>query len=88
MMTALASLIQLLFQTLFILDASKRCASTADQARRKPGREIVTFLLVTNLAMWLINTLEKSRADSHPVVTSFTQALTLNLMPFININWN
>ena len=71
MMTALASLIQLLFQTLFILDASKRAASTADQAKRKPGREVVTFLLVTNLAMWLINTLEKSRADSHPVQLKF-----------------
>ncbi|CAG7645684.1 unnamed protein product [Allacma fusca] len=71
LMTALASLIQLLFQTLFILDASKRSAATSDQARRKPGREVVTFLLVTNLAMWAINTLEKSRADSHPVQLRF-----------------
>ena len=71
LITALASLIQLLFQTLFILDASKRSAATADQARRKPGREVVTFLLVTNLAMWAINTLEKSRADSHPVQLRF-----------------
>lgn len=67
LVTALSSLIQLLVQTLFILDASKRSAATSEQARRKPGREVVTFLLVTNLAMWAINTLEKSRADSHPV---------------------
>jgi len=71
LITALASLIQLLFQTLFILDASKRSAANADQQRRKPGREVVTFLLVTNLAMWAINTLEKSRADSHPVQLKF-----------------
>ncbi|CAL8079637.1 unnamed protein product [Orchesella dallaii] len=69
--TALASLVQLLIQTLFILDASKRSASTSEQTRRKPGREVVTFLLVTNLAMWAINTLEKSRADSHPVQLKF-----------------
>lgn len=71
LVTALASLVQLLFQTLFILDASKRSASTAEQMKRKPGREVVTFLLVTNLAMWSINTLEKSRADSHPVQLKF-----------------
>ncbi|OXA52987.1 Otopetrin-3 [Folsomia candida] len=71
LVTALSSLIQLLVQTLFILDASKRSAATSEQARRKPGREVVTFLLVTNLAMWAINTLEKSRADSHPVQLKF-----------------
>jgi hypothetical protein len=71
LITALSSLIQLLFQTLFILDASKRSASTPDQQRRKPGREVITFILVCNLAMWAINTLEKSRADSHPVQLKF-----------------
>ena len=35
--------------------------------RNKPGREVVTFLLVCNLAMWAINTLETNRADSHPI---------------------
>lgn len=59
LVTALSSLIQLLVQTLFILDSSKRSAATSEQARRKPGREVVTFLLVTNLAMWAISTLEK-----------------------------
>ncbi len=38
LVTAMSSLIQLLVQTLFILDASKRSASTSEQARRKPGR--------------------------------------------------
>lgn len=51
MMTAIASLVQLILQTLFILDASKRCATNTDQVKRKPGREIITFILVTNLAM-------------------------------------
>ena len=37
------------------------------QVKRKPGREVVTFLLVCNLAMWAINTLETNRADSHPI---------------------
>lgn len=69
--TALASLVQTTVQTIFVLDASRRSCATASQIRRKPGREVVTFLLVANLAMWAVNTLEKSRAESHPVQLHF-----------------
>ncbi|CAG9563550.1 unnamed protein product [Danaus chrysippus] len=71
LITALSSLVQTTCQTMFILDASRRSAKTPEQLRKKPGREIVTFLLVTNLAMWAINTLEKSRAESHPIQLHF-----------------
>ncbi|XP_060532018.1 proton channel OtopLc-like [Cylas formicarius] len=71
LVTAVASLLQTTCQTIFILDASRRTCVTPDQIRKKPGREIVTFLLVTNLAMWAINTLEKSRAESHPIQLHF-----------------
>ncbi|XP_025830865.1 proton channel OtopLc-like [Agrilus planipennis] len=71
LITALASVLQTTCQTIFILDASRRSCVTPDQIRKKPGREIVTFLLVTNLAMWALNTLEKSRADSHPIQLHF-----------------
>lgn len=71
LITALASVVQTTFQTIFILDASKRTISTAEQMKHKPGRQIVTFLLVTNLSMWAISTLEKSRAESHPVQLHF-----------------
>lgn len=69
--TALASILQTAFQTMFILDACRRSAATSEQMRKKPGREIVTFLLVSNLAMWAISTLEKSRAESHPIQLNF-----------------
>ncbi|XP_050528514.1 proton channel OtopLc-like isoform X2 [Daktulosphaira vitifoliae] len=71
LITASASLVQTFCQTVFILDASRRSCVTPHQIRKKPGREIVTFLLVSNLAMWAINTLEKSRADSHPIQLRF-----------------
>lgn len=71
LITALASIVQTACQTMFILDASRRNAATAEHMRKKPGREIVTFLLVTNLAMWAISTLEKSRAESHPIQLNF-----------------
>ncbi|XP_065091311.1 proton channel OtopLc [Ochlerotatus camptorhynchus] len=71
LITALASLVETACQTMFILNASRRSAATQEHMRKKPGREIVTFLLVSNLAMWAINTLEKSRAESHPIQLHF-----------------
>ena len=71
MMTSLAALVQGITQTIFILDAYKRSLFTKTQQRRKPGREIVTFLLVTNFAMWALTTMEKSRADAHPLQSEF-----------------
>jgi hypothetical protein len=71
LITAMSSLVETAFQTMFILDASRRSAATPSHIRKKPGREIVTFLLVSNLAMWAINTLEKSRAESHPLQLHF-----------------
>ncbi|XP_058804404.1 proton channel OtopLc-like [Phymastichus coffea] len=71
LITALASVVQTTFQTIFILDASKRTVASAKHMKHKPGRQVVTFLLVTNLSMWAINTLEKSRAESHPVQLHF-----------------
>ncbi|CAG0882653.1 unnamed protein product [Darwinula stevensoni] len=71
LITGLMSLIQGMVQTIFILDASRRVATCSSQARRKPGREFVTFLIVSNLAMWAINTLETSRANVHPIHLRF-----------------
>ncbi len=50
-----------------------RFAYCAEQVRTKPGRQVVTFLLVCNLSMWAINTLETNRADSHPIQVSSDQ---------------
>ncbi|XP_018802617.1 PREDICTED: otopetrin-2 isoform X2 [Bactrocera latifrons] len=55
-------LVETSLQTMFILHASHRRCKGAKQARRKPGREIVTFLLIVNIAIWFINTLIKGRA--------------------------
>ncbi|XP_013102592.2 proton channel OtopLc [Stomoxys calcitrans] len=70
-LNALASIVQTACQTMFILDASRRQAVTPEHMRKKPGREVVTFMLVVNLAMWAISTLEKSRAESHPIQLNF-----------------
>ncbi|XP_026747056.1 proton channel OtopLc-like [Trichoplusia ni] len=65
------SLNQTIIQTLFIIDAWWRRSSSSEQRRNKPGRQLVTFLLVANMAMWAINTLEKSRAEFRPAHLAF-----------------
>lgn len=60
--------VQTSLQTMFILHSSHRRCKGAKQVRRKPGREIITFLLVANIAIWFVNTLIKGRAvfrESH-----------------------
>nr|XP_045605705.1 uncharacterized protein LOC123762940 isoform X2 [Procambarus clarkii] len=71
LLSAIITLIQATLQTIFILDATRRCCYNHEQLQRKPGREMVTFLLVCNLAMWAINTFETSRADAHPTQLNF-----------------
>jgi len=69
--SSLAILVQTLLQTTFILDASCRFVTSDKEVDEKPGRQVVTFLLVCNLAMWMMNTLETNRADSHPIQAEF-----------------
>ncbi|XP_033173742.1 proton channel OtopLc isoform X3 [Drosophila mauritiana] len=60
--------VQTSLQTMFILHSSHRRCKGTNQVRRKPGREIITFLLVANIAIWFVNTLIKGRAvfrESH-----------------------
>lgn len=57
------SLIQTCLQTMFVLDGWWRRCRNLEQTKRKPGRELVTFLIITNMALWTINAMEKSRAE-------------------------
>ena len=54
----------LLVNILIILRNMSRFASTSSHVRHKPGRQVVTFLLVCNLAMWMVNILEMNKANS------------------------
>lgn len=56
------SLVQTSMQTLFILNAWWRRCRSAQENRKKPGRELCTFLLVANMSIWSINALVKNRA--------------------------
>ena len=46
---SLLSILQTFFQSAFILDTLKRRTVTRSEIRRKPGRELITALLLINL---------------------------------------
>lgn len=49
-------LIQVVIQTPFIIDGLRRCTNDPHLRRTKPGRELVTFLIITNVALWAFYT--------------------------------
>lgn len=63
--------VQTCLQTMFVLDAWWRRCRNLTQAKTKPGRELIIFLMVANMAMWSINTLEKNRAEFRPTHLKF-----------------
>jgi len=50
--------IQAIIQTAFIGDGLRRCSNDNKLQNKKPGREVVTFLVVANVALWLLETFE------------------------------
>ncbi|KAF5282178.1 hypothetical protein FQR65_LT02875 [Abscondita terminalis] len=59
--TGLLSIAQVILQLLFIADVSRRRVHLPEHDRSKPGRQIVTFLLICNVTMWIIYTLSQKR---------------------------
>ncbi|KAL3266395.1 hypothetical protein HHI36_010572 [Cryptolaemus montrouzieri] len=60
------SFIQTSLQTIFVLDCWWRRCVNYEQTLKKPGRELVTFLIIANMALWTINSLEKNKAEFSP----------------------
>ncbi len=64
-------MVQVLIQTIFILYGQRLVALTVETQERKPGRNVVTFLLMVNLALFLINTFETQKASVNPIMLEF-----------------
>ena len=45
-------------QTLMIIDGLRRCSESKENQTLKPGRNIITFLICTNLILYLWDTIE------------------------------
>lgn len=49
-------IIQVLIQTPWICDALRRCSNTEEAREKAPGRELVTFLTIANVSLWVFYT--------------------------------
>jgi len=50
--------VQAIIQTLFIGDGLRRCSNSSALQQKKHGRELITFLVVSNVALWMLETFE------------------------------
>ncbi|KAL1505390.1 hypothetical protein ABEB36_004967 [Hypothenemus hampei] len=76
MVTGILSVAQVILQLLFIADVSRRRVHLPEHDRTKPGRQVVTFLLICNITMWIIYTFETQKVEANPVQKRFYGFLT------------
>lgn len=69
--TSVAQCFQVLLQTVFLSDALRRSVRTQGQARLKPGRESVSFLLLCNVALLLVSVFETGKTDYKRIHRTF-----------------
>ncbi|XP_023031037.1 proton channel OtopLc isoform X5 [Drosophila willistoni] len=72
---------QVILQLLFIADVSRRRVHLPEHDRSKPGRQIVTFLLICNVAMFAIYTFEAQKVFANPV-SSYVQLEFYGFVPW------
>ncbi|GBP35858.1 Proton channel OtopLc [Eumeta japonica] len=56
--------LQVIIQTAFLVDGLRRCSNSRKLRRTKPGRELLMFLLIANVAMWIFNTFSYKSPES------------------------
>lgn len=56
MFIILTQLIQILLQTPFIIDGLRRCSNAEHLRKQKPGRELIMFLTIANVSLWVFLT--------------------------------
>ncbi|XP_071537883.1 proton channel OtopLc-like isoform X2 [Panulirus ornatus] len=62
---------QVILQTALICDGLRRCSNAQSLQHKKPGREVVTYLVVTNVAMWLLQTFEIKSEEGNSILYDF-----------------
>ncbi|KAK7091221.1 proton channel OtopLc-like isoform X3 [Littorina saxatilis] len=72
-------------QALFMLAAMRVSPAHATDARRKPGRQWVTFLLVCNFALWVINTFETQRIEHNLLQLEFFGSTAWNIFCHVSV---
>lgn len=70
MCISIVQIVQVLIQTPFIIDGLRRCSNAAALRKKKPGRELVIFLTIANVSLWIFYTfsVKTSAVDAEPYV--------------------
>lgn len=66
LVTNLLTIVQVTLQTLFISDVVCRKRS----GQKQPGRQLITFLLINNLTLWILYTFEMQKLEASPIQLS------------------
>ena len=61
---SILSLVQALVQVTFIEEGQRRSTTSRRQLKTKPGRSVVTFIFIGNLALWIANTFQLQEIHS------------------------
>uniref|UniRef100_T1I0N1 Uncharacterized protein n=1 Tax=Rhodnius prolixus TaxID=13249 RepID=T1I0N1_RHOPR len=72
-------------QLLFISDVSRRRVHLPEHDRSKPGRQVVTFLLIANVTMWIIYTFEIQKVVANPVQLNFYGFLAWSMVQRVTL---
>ena len=67
-LTYILNIIQVTFQSPFLIDGIRRCSNRKRLRFEKPGKGLVTFALILNIGSWILLTFEIKSVDKyHPM---------------------
>ncbi|BHF84502.1 hypothetical protein SprV_0902765300 [Sparganum proliferum] len=78
-------IVQALMQVFLILEASRRCVKSQAHVLNKPGRTLLTLLLVLNLAMWVVNTFELKHAENHHIHKKYYTGIAWKIITHLSL---
>lgn len=78
-------LIEVLLQTVFIVDALRRCVQSPVQQQRKPGRALVTFLLLCNVALVVVSVFEVKKTENVQIHSVFYGDLAWSVISHVTV---
>ncbi|XP_022252147.1 otopetrin-1-like, partial [Limulus polyphemus] len=65
------TLVQVIIQSLFISDVVCRSTYLSEHNKQKPGKQVVTFLMISNITFWIIYTFQTQKVEASPVELNF-----------------
>uniref|UniRef100_T1JKK5 Uncharacterized protein n=1 Tax=Strigamia maritima TaxID=126957 RepID=T1JKK5_STRMM len=84
-LSGVLSIVQVSLQTPFIIDGLRRCSNTRTLRYAKPGRELITFLIVCNLAVWVLETFEIKSFQAHMDMFNFYGTFLWTILSHITL---